>query len=403
MLLRSLGLVLRIATRKIILSCCELLKANAKQAVLAKRIVVKLVRAQKCKTGQGLLQLRARLFSKSSSQNTGFRSQLLKPAIKPNQGMDPSKIALLAVYFGGQSLRRVLNRTLSIPFNAVRRHACLEDFRSYYADWWRWKVANLKGKFEGERLNLKERLTLAELRIQDADWEACDINRERLTRWMSIDSKREFNRSIISNPPYLEEESPDPTLKSRLTKHPIEVSLKDRFREADLKQIKASLTKSHRSRDYEMTQVEEKQTSSSRQQLWKSAFREYEKEAAVDRHGLTFKLKQLGTTEGAQSATKVKAVRAGAYIIPVSTRRETEAKVSKALKDSSVAVKVSQQLTVSRDELPSHLLAFSYGQTSSNSLQKIKKLQQESSQRSFKQSSVSIPKHMISPVMAQAT
>ena len=105
-----------------------------------------------------------------------------------NIAINPSRVALLAKFFGTEKLVKIFNKKIGTAFQVIRRHSCIESYRSFYSQWWKWKICNVKAKHLTE-MNEQARELRDEksMRLQ---------SEERLTKWMSNrsqipDSKKE--------------------------------------------------------------------------------------------------------------------------------------------------------------------------------------------------------------------
>jgi hypothetical protein len=96
--------------------------------------------------------------------------------------MTPSRIALLAKFFGTEKLIKTVNKRLISAFHSIRRHSAVESYRGFYSQWWKWKICHLKAKHHTEIRNQQRELSEEKsLRMQTDD---------RLTKWMSNTSCR---------------------------------------------------------------------------------------------------------------------------------------------------------------------------------------------------------------------
>lgn len=63
-------------------------------------------------------------------------------------------------------LRKVLNGQYNQAFQAIRRHATIENYRSYYSDQWRWKTANLTSQMDVRSSTLQSKLNEADVQVE---------------------------------------------------------------------------------------------------------------------------------------------------------------------------------------------------------------------------------------------
>lgn len=103
--------------------------------------------------------------------------RLNKPQSIRKQAIEPHRVALLAKYFGGEKLIKTFSKRILSAFHTIRRHSAVENYRGFYSNWWKWKIANVNAKNHSEvRAHLRELSDEKSLRMQ---------SEERLTKWMS--------------------------------------------------------------------------------------------------------------------------------------------------------------------------------------------------------------------------
>lgn len=103
--------------------------------------------------------------------------ELHKKSTLVQSTMSPSRIALLARYFAGEELIRIVNKRMTAAFHCIRRHCAIERYRGFYSQLWNWKVSNLKAKYFTQiKAHQRELSEERNLRMR---------SEERLTKWLS--------------------------------------------------------------------------------------------------------------------------------------------------------------------------------------------------------------------------